>query len=805
MDIQFIGEHLLPGKIGHACVVGSFVFGLLATVSYLFAIFKPTDEKWLPLGRSGFYLHAISVFGMVATLFYIIVNQYFEYQYAWQHSSKSMPMRYVFSCFWEGQEGSFLLWMFWHVVISFLILFQAKRWEAPVMAVISSVQVFLASMLLGVYLGDYRMGSNPFLLLREHPEFMNLPFTKMANYLQNLDGRGLNPLLQNYWMTIHPPTLFLGFALTVVPFAYAIGGMLAQATGEWVKPALPWTFAGIAVLGTGILMGGAWAYESLSFGGFWAWDPVENASLVPWLILAGAGHVMLVYKQRQTSLPIAFILCILTFVLVLYSTFLTRSGILGDTSVHAFTDLGMSGQLLVYLLFYFFLGIGLFVLYYKKMRGKNSDDDISSREFWMFTGSLILLVSAFQITFTTSIPVINKVFGTKLAPPVKIAEHYHSWQVPIAIMVLFFMAFSQYLKYKKTDLPSVLKKLIPSLLLALLLTISTAMVLEIDKFFYLCLLFSGYFSVTANGSYFLFVIKKKRISGGGSIAHVGFALLLVGALVSTSKSLVISRNSSGLDVSRLGKDFNNAENILLRRGDTLQMGEYHVAYSGKKQEGVNHYFEVQYFIKNNKSYVPAFVLHPVVQTNPRMGNAAEPDTRHFWNRDVYTHITYADMSSLSLSDTSEYTGSTEMEMASGDTVFTTGAMMVLEGLSKDFNRNQFALQESDVAVAAKIRITDMTGKSALAYPVFGIRGNTTFSIPFESKQAGMKLEFLSLDPESGKIKLNVKEKQNQKNDFIVMKAIIFPWINLLWTGCILMVVGLTMSIAAGISRKTAVI
>lgn len=125
---------------------------------------------------------------------------------------------------------------------------------------------------------DVRVGSSPFLLIRELPENLGLPWTNLPDYLtmipQFKDGRGLNPLLQNYWMVIHPPTLFFGFASTLIPFAFAIAGLWTKRYKEWMEPALPYTFFGIAVLGTGILMGGAWAYEALSFGGFWAWDPV---------------------------------------------------------------------------------------------------------------------------------------------------------------------------------------------------------------------------------------------------------------------------------------------------------------------------------------------------------------------------------------------------------------------------------------------------------------------------------------------------------------------------------------------------
>jgi len=331
-------------------------------------------------------------------------------------------------------------------------------------------------------------------------------------------------------------------------------------------------------------------------------------------------------------------------------------------------------------------------------------------------------------------------------------------------------------------------------------TIGICVVFEISKFFYAGLLFAGMLSFFCNIHYLLFVIKKRLVAGGGSVAHAGFALLLAGALISTSKSVVISRNTSGMDVSRLGKDFNNAENILLRSDDTLQMGEYYVTYAGKKQEGVNHYFEVRYFTKEGRNYRPAFTLHPVVQTNPRMGNAAEPDTRHFWNRDVYTHITYADMSTLTQEDTTGYPVKNEHEIATGDTVFTSTCMLVLDGLSKDIYKKELGLSDEDLAVGAKIRIIQMSQKQTTVVPVFGVRGNTTFVIPVEAKAEGMKFEFTSLNPENGKIKLTVLEKQNRKNDFIVMKAIIFPMINLLWTGCIVMVIGTCMAIAARIRK-----
>ncbi|HXC04830.1 MAG TPA: cytochrome c biogenesis protein CcsA, partial [Bacteroidia bacterium] len=357
MQISYTGEHVWAGAIGHFFIILSFTAAILAASSYFMASGNSLEEHpWKKLGRIAFRVHSLSVLGIMMTLFVMLKSHFFEYQYVWQHSNLAMPAKYIFSCFWEGQEGSFLLWTFWHVVLGNILIRYAGEWEAPVMTVFAFVQIFLACMLVGIYVGPLHFGSNPFLLMRELPENVGMPWTKVSDYLQKIplfqDGRGLNPLLQNYWMTIHPPTLFLGFASTLVPFAYAVAGLWKGKLNDWQKPALPWTFFGIMILGTGILMGGAWAYEALTFGGFWAWDPVENASLVPWLTFVGAGHVMLVNKSRKISLFSTFFLTIVTFLLVLYSTFLTRSGILGDSSVHAFTDLGMKGLLMLYLLFF---------------------------------------------------------------------------------------------------------------------------------------------------------------------------------------------------------------------------------------------------------------------------------------------------------------------------------------------------------------------------------------------------------------------------------------------------------------------
>lgn len=795
MEISYVGEQLIWGRIGNLLIMLAFTSALLAGISYFFSL-KDKDRSWIKTARTAFAIHSISVLGIIGIIFYLVINHRFEYHYVWEHSNTEMPLRYIFSCFWEGQEGSFLLWIFWHIILSWVLIFKAGEWEGGVMAIISIVQVFLMSMILGVVILGHKIGTNPFILLRDHPDFANLPFIQLPDYLSRIhDGRGLNPLLQNYWMTIHPPTLFLGFAATVVPFAFAMAGLLRKKYSEWIRPALPWTFFGIMILGTGILMGAAWAYEALSFGGFWAWDPVENASLVPWMTLVGLGHVMLINKHRGTALISSIVLAVVTFFFILYSTFLTRSGILGDSSVHAFTDLGMTGQLVIYMLFFLFFAAVLLFMNRKALRNKEPEEHFASREFWMFVGMLVLVIGSLQITFTTSIPVINKIMGTKLAPPADPIEHYNRWQVPVAIMISILLASGQFFRYKQSEWKQVRKKLLPSFSIALLITLSSAFILGRYPIPYYVLLFASSFAVLANLDYLIRVLKGKFSNAGGSIAHIGFALLLLGALISNSKKEIISRNLKNVD---LGKDFPNKENILIeQKTDTLPMGDYFVTYSGKHQEGVNIYYTIEYFQSKvtggNKEKV--FELKPFIQLNERMGNVAEPATKRFLHKDIYTHITYAELDPPPGEKAKEgYLEPKTRSMNIGDTIDASNSFIILEGLNRDVKDEALHLGPSDIAVGAILRIVDVNNKSYAAEPVFLIRDFSIYNLDAEIDELGLKISFDKIDPSTGKIDISVHERKSNKRNFIIMKAIIFPGMNILWTGCLLMITGTLISV-----------
>lgn len=796
--MTYPGEHLLVGQIGNTFTILAFAASFMSAVAYFMA-HRTNDEAYQRLGRLGFLIHAMSVIGMVATLFTMIFNQYFEYHYVWQHSNTEMPMKYIFSCFWEGIEGSFLVWTFWHVILALIALPRLREWENSVMSVIGAVQFFMISMMLGVVVFGYKLGSNPFtMLLREHPDFINLPIFQNPNYTEAIDGRGLNPLLQNYWMVIHPPLVLFGYASALIPFALAIGGLLRKQYIEWVKPALPWTFFGIGILGTGVLMGGAWAYESLSFGGFWAWDPVENASLVPWLTMVAAGHLMLIQRKKGVSVFTLFAITTATFCLVQYASFLTKSGVLGETSVHSFTDLGMTAQLAISLIFFIGLSIVLILVNAKKFPQPQKEEAGSSREFWMFIGALVLLISALQVSFSTSLPVINQIFGTDFAPSSERIEYYNKWQAPFAIIIAMLIAVGQFLKYSKTPAKKFWKDLLIATGLSVALTVVFAIILSMTNAIYILMLFSSALATFANLDYWLRILKGKMKAAGPSIAHVGFGLILLGILVSTSNSEVISKNTSLYDIEMLGDDFDNNENILLMQDDTLLMGDYFVAYRGKEKEGHFIHYQVDYMQANAEGELAhQFTLYPFLQLNPRMGNVAEPYTKHFWHKDIYTHITYAE-----LDDPDKEPEMKELSLSLGDTIFNRTSFMVLDSLDRNPRARFGGLQENDLALGAAFTLYDVDTKAHQLEPLFVLRDRAfSMTVPDSLPALGIKIAFDGIDPEQEKFKFRVTEEPQEFTEFIVMKAIVFPGINILWLGCIIMALGTFFAVYQRVRRR----
>lgn len=799
----FEGEALWIGNLGHFFILLSFIMSGLAA----FAFFRAEVNKieslkavWNRVGRGAFYLHGFSVLSIFVLLFYMILNHHYEYHYAWSHSSNDLPVYYIISSFWEGQEGSFLLWQFWHVVLGFILIKKARDYENPVMSVVSFTQLLLGSMVLGIYILGYKIGVSPFTLLRN--VMGDAPIFQNADYLNFIkDGNGLNLLLQNYWMVIHPPILFLGFASTVIPFAYAIASLWRADYEKWLRPAISWSLFAVGILGTGIFMGGAWAYESLSFGGFWAWDPVENASLVPWLLIVAGIHSLVAFKYTKRGLGISYLLLILTFIFILYSTFLTRSGVLGDTSVHSFTDLGMTGQLLIYMAFLTIPAIVLLVYRMNAIPKVEGEEAFLSREFWIFIGVLVFIISAAQITWDTSLPVTNKIFGTNIALGTEVVAHYNKVQIILGIFIAIGAATVQFFTYKRGNVSSYFKYLGLSFVLAILVSIGVGFYFEfpfiIEYSFgtnelpfistYWMLMMTGFFALFSNVLYIVLVVKNKFWQWTGSISHIGFALFILGILISQGRQETISINAMGIDYGEGFEDEEKQTNILLPQNDTIMMGDYWVSYQGRHDEAKKEIFTVNYAKKKGDKVVESFDLKPDAQISDNMGLVSNPDTKHYLTEDVFTHIT-------SIPEKPEEVQAQKGEMTIGDTIFTSQHYTILEKIVSNPANDDYVFSDTLLGLGAALKIYGFDGTERAITPLFVININNGSVENPVSKDVKTNLEFkiTGFNPETETLSLDLKDF-NGSEDFIIMKAIVFPYINVLWLGGIIMLLGAFLS------------
>lgn len=783
MDIQYVGEHLLPGNLGHFSLVFGFVAALLSSFFYYQATKEnPADTlKWQRWGRWLFRAHGIFIALAGILLMYLLLNRYYEYRYVWVHTENDMGLGYMIASFWAGQEGSFLFWNLCQVLVGIMLIRYAGKWENPVMVIVALSQVFMTSMNLGINLGSFEIGMSPFQLLREVPENAVSEFFRNPHYLNLIvDGNGLNPLLRNFWMMSHPPVLFIGFALALVPFAFAIAGLWKRSYVEWIRPALPWTHLTIFFLGAGILLGGVWAYESLTFGGFWAWDPIENASLVPWLIIVAALHLMLVAKKKQENIFPAFLFTFLAFIFVIYSTYLTRSGVLSETSVHSFGSDGMGLHILSYLFTFLLIFVVLLFRHYKLLPSKENDQPMS-REFWLFLASMVLVLSAFQIIFTTSIPVFNNLFGTELSPPIDVVQHYNSWQLPFAVLVALLMGLAHFLRWGKNDMGAFIKKTLLSLGLSVVFAIAIIVLTNSWQAAHIVFLIAALFACFSSLD-MLLRFRNVLLNTPAIVSHLGISLFLLAVLLTFSQKETISRNTSGYF---LGESFPENENLLLMKDEILPMGNYYVTYKGNRREGEDIFYQID-FLKKNKDdqYYLVFTSTPTIKLNETMGNVYNPHAKVYLGKDIFTYINFADLDNHRRD--SELLSS--MEMTLHDTLHIDNNHMVLSAI--EANNDGEGVGTEHIIVEATIDVTTHFGKTFTTKPQFILHGN---SIRFKDdviRDLDYRFRFREVSEKPFTIMVDLYREQPE---FIIIKTIIFPYINLLWVSCILMLLGFWMA------------
>ncbi|RZK64528.1 MAG: cytochrome C biogenesis protein, partial [Pedobacter sp.] len=508
------------------------------------------------------------------------------------------------------------------------------------------------------------------------------------------------------------------------------------------------------------------------------------------------------YKNTGHAYFTAIALVFLSFLLVLYASFLTRSGILGDTSVHSFTDMGMFGHLILYNVVFAALAIFLVVKRWKELPITTKDEETYSREFWMFIGALVVTVACIQVIFSTSVPVFNKAFGTNFSPPIDAVKYYNKWQAPFAVLVTLISGFSQYLKYKRTNPRKFYSSLISVILFSLVLTAGLVYVADIyTNTMYILITFSCIFAVLSNAAILYQAFGGKVKLAGSAIAHIGFAFLILGALISaaTNKPLSINANNF-IPVKDFEKTEKPGENIMLYKNEPKQMGKYTVTYVSDTTQLPNTIYTLNFKVLDKEGKVKEdFNLHPHVQDNEKMGLIASPDTKHYLTYDVYTHITSAAVKQESHedheghSDDENYKAPRIVKVSVGDTIHTSSGIITVKALNNKPVAKDLVLAKGDYAVGLPLEI-NAAGKVYTAEPMFLIKGNNTFDFARKVDELDLKFRFAQVLPDEKKIELQIFEKPQQAKDWVVFKAIEFPFINLYWAGTIIMVIGFLLSI-----------
>lgn len=397
--------------IGTVLLVSTLLFALAAA-------FCDTQGKTRQAAVAA-YLAGIAAIGAAATLFVAILGDDFSIAYVISYSSIDLPLLYKFSAFWAGQQGSFLLWLAIHTCVGILLVRSGRMTAAG-----RSIYHLLTAMLTVLVL-------------------IKSPFVPADVIV--FDGHGMNPLLQDPWMAVHPPIIFAGYALLAVPFVYSIESMIKNPMdGDFLIPMRRWTLIAWAFLGAGIFIGGYWAYKVLGWGGYWGWDPVENSSLVPWLLACVLLHLISVARERCGAFYLVHLAAIFSYAFVLYGTFLTRSGILGDFSVHSFagSEIGLYIALAnaVVLLF----GLGILTVRIERLPKGAVYEQHRSRDFFVLLGMLLIVFIVAIVFFGMSMPLISGLLGESAAVD---TNYYVRTSLPIAVPLVLLMALGVLLPY----------------------------------------------------------------------------------------------------------------------------------------------------------------------------------------------------------------------------------------------------------------------------------------------------------------------------------------------------------------------
>jgi cytochrome c-type biogenesis protein CcmF len=747
--------------IGGILVKAAFAACLVSVLCY-FQYHRRGKQIFLTTGRLAYFFTVATVFATAGYFLSLILTHQFQYTYVWSYSSRELSTPLLVSTFYAGQEGSFMLWtMYTSLIGIFLVLHsRSKGYEPEVMTFFGLIELALLLMLIV---------KNPFLLVWE-----SWPGQVVAGFVP-VNGRGLNPLLQNYWMVIHPQVLFSGFSSMGVPYAYAMAALLKKDYRNWIRPATPWLILAATILGTGIMMGGFWAYETLGWGGYWGWDPVENSSLVPWLFCVASIHTTLAQRKSGGFVRTNFVLAIMCFIMVLYSTFLTRSGVLGDTSVHSFVDPGMWAYWLLIGMIVTFASLSAVLLWkrWKEIPRPMARKSFYTREMALFIGSTAIVAAALLISAGTSSPIITEILhGKKSAVD---TSYYVTTILPLAVIIALLAGVGQLLWWNRSSGPGFWKTLRPPALLAAGATLVLVFV-RVREPLVALFVYAAAFSLFANLQMGLKIARGNPKFAGGSVAHIGLAVMFLG-FVASSK-------------------YDRKETIALSQGKPVHTLGYTLTYTGYHSIDKDRYaFQVN-VEEGEKRYTVAPIMYYTSYNDGLMRN---PDIANMYTKDFY-------LAPLSLEQKSDSLANGQIVELKRGEIKMIGKLRVTF-VDFDFPVMQKAamLEGKEVRIGAKLLVREGSGKEEHVTPAkvikAGVQRDETVTVGGD-----YEISIAALHPdrearENSRVTIGVKDLKAassidpaSEGDVLMAEASVKPFINLVWSGLIIVIVGFLVTI-----------
>jgi cytochrome c-type biogenesis protein CcmF len=539
-------------EIGYGALLLVMAAGLWAAVSAVLGARRGRPDLVLSARNALLAMAALSTLAAIVLLI-LLFRHSFAVSYVYEHVSTYLKPPYVLSAFWAGLAGSQLLWLWLLSIFTAALVLRRPTWDREMrpyaMAVLAVTEAFFALLLVVL--------SNPFELMPTLPA----------------EGVSLNPLLQNFWMIVHPPIVFAAYALWTIPFAYAFAALVTgRLDSTWLFGIRRWALAAWATLGLGILVGGWWAYLELGWGGYWSWDPVENSSFIPWLVGTAFVHSAIIQSRRDMFRAWNVLLATLTFLLTVFATFVTRSGLI--QSVHAFAESPIGYYYLAFMGIMLAITIGLMLARRRELKGSGQLGDLLSREFVFLVTNLLFLGSAAAVLLGTLWPTFTQAVrdvAVSLDP-----ENYNRFMGPLGLLLVFLVGVCPLIEWRQVSVQKLLRSLwlqavagVVTVVVLLVLGVrelwavlsfgiiafaATTVILQLAKGIQARMKAAGENVLVATGR----AVANNRRRYGGQIIHLSILLIVAGITGSQA--------------------YQSEVQVPLAPGETIDVGGYTLAY-----------------------------------------------------------------------------------------------------------------------------------------------------------------------------------------------------------------------------------